>query len=238
MISGKWRKEPYAARAYEYLTDYAVTANVGEEEGTQLRQQLVTPLNGFLGQAYNYDDHDLTEEWMVTFQDKGSKGPSDDEVIRTQLESLLEIMMVAVQDRVCTETGVLQRAPLQLGVDIKEVPVWGIDCYTRRMVEMAIEDRVNSEQRDAKSIKKFIERALLPTINDQPSDKAYDMTNTVNAILQVRHDLFPFCHENISVQLLIFTLCFPLLHGTESQELCAGPPVRRGSACFHPGVHH
>eukprot|EP01032_Pedospumella_encystans_P011036 gene11036-12868_t len=65
-----------------------------------------------------------------------------------------------------------------LGVDIKEVPVWGIDCYTRRMVEMAIEDRVDSEQRDAKSIKKFIERALLPTINDQPSDKAYDMTNT------------------------------------------------------------
>lgn len=186
MISGKWRKEPYAARSYEYLTDYAVTANVGEEEGKQLRQQLVTPLNGFLGQAYNYDDHDLTEEWMVTFQDKGSKGPSDDDVIRTQLESLLEIMMVAVQDRVCTETGVLQRAPLQLGVDIKEVPVWGIDCYTRRMVEMAIEDRVDSERRDAKSIKKFIERALLPTINDQPSDKAHDMTNTVNAILQVR----------------------------------------------------
>lgn len=185
IISGKWRKEPYATRAYEYLTDYAVTGNIGEEEGKQLRQQLVTPLNGFLGQAYNYDDHDLTEEWMVTFQDKSSKGPSEDDVIRTQLESLLEIMMAAVQDRVCTETGVLQRAPLKLGVDIKEVPVWGIDCYTRRMVEMAIEDRVPFAQRDAKTIKRFIERALLPTINDQAPEKAHDMTYTIMTILSV-----------------------------------------------------
>ena len=120
------------------MTDYSTTSNIGDEEGTQLRAQLVTPLDGFLGQAYNYDDHDLTEEWMVTFQDKSSAGPSEDDVIRTQLESLLEIMKVAVQDRVCTETGVLQRLPLVLGKDIKEVPVWGIDCYTRRMVEMAL----------------------------------------------------------------------------------------------------
>lgn len=189
VIAGKWRKEPYSTRAYEYLTDYAVTANVGQEEATELREQLVTPLNGFLGQSYNYDDHDLTEEWMVTFQDKSSKGPSEDDVIRTQLESLLEIMMVAVQDRVCTQTGVLQRAPLQLGVDIKEVPVWGIDCYTRRMVEMAIEDRVPSEQRNEKTIKQFIERALLPTINDQAPEKAHDMTHTVMAILNVSRSL-------------------------------------------------
>lgn len=186
MIPGKWRKEPYGTRAYEYLTDYSVTANIGEEEGRQLREQLVTPLNGFLGQAYNYDDHDLTEEWMVTFQDKSAAGPSEDDVIRTQLESLLEIMMVAVQDRVCTETGVLQRLPLKLGEDIKEVPVWGIDCYTRRMVEMAIEDRVPAEQRNEKTIKKFIERALLPTINDQAPEHAHDMTYTILAILKVR----------------------------------------------------
>ena len=104
-ISGKWRKEPYGARTYEYLTDYSVTSNIGDEEGTNLRDQLITPLNGFLGQAYNYDDHDLTEEWMVTFQNKGSGtgsgacgdgGISEDDVIRTQLESLLEIMMVSI----------------------------------------------------------------------------------------------------------------------------------------------
>lgn len=184
-MAGKWRKEPYGARTYDFLTDYNATSNIGDLEGTELRKQLITPLNGFLGQAYNYDDHDLTEEWMVTFKDKASAGPSDDDVIRTQLESLLEIMMVAVQDRVCTEVGVLQRPPLALGKDVKEVPVWGIDCYTRRMVEMSIEDRVPREKRSEKLIKKFIDRRLLPTINDQAPDKAHDMNFTINAIIKV-----------------------------------------------------
>eukprot|EP01034_Spumella_vulgaris_P041989 gene41989-52047_t len=44
-------------------------------------------------------------------------------------------------DRVCTENGVLRVDPLGLGSDLKEVPVWGIDSYTRRMVEITIEDR-------------------------------------------------------------------------------------------------
>lgn len=41
---------------------------------------------------------------------------------------------VQVVDRVCTADGVLDREPLRLGdgAKIKEVPVWGIDCYTRR----------------------------------------------------------------------------------------------------------
>lgn len=162
-----------------------MTHNIDEEEAAQLKEQLNTPLNGFLGQAYNYDDHDLTEEWMVTFKDKGSKGPSDDDVIRTQLESLMEIMLFAVQDRVCTQTGVLQRPPLQLGKDVKEVPVWGIDCYTRRMVEMSIEDRVPNARRTEATIRTFVERRLLPAINDQNPSKAHDMTHAVTAIIQV-----------------------------------------------------
>jgi hypothetical protein len=184
-MAGKWRKEPYAKRQYDYLMDYCVTQNVSEEEGRELKEQLDTPLDGFLGQAYNYDDHDLTEEWMVTFKDKGAAGPSDDDVIRTQLESLMEIMLFAVQDRVCTETGVLKRPFLQLGKDVKEVPVWGIDCYTRRMVEMSIEDRVPAERRSEDRIREFVERRLLPAINDQAPLKAHDMTNSVSAIIQV-----------------------------------------------------
>jgi hypothetical protein len=189
VIAGKWRKEPYAARKYDFLTEYCVTHNVSEEEARQVKEQLNTPLCGFLGQAYNYDDHDLTEEWMVTFKDKGSAGPSDDEVIRTQLESLMEIMLYTVQDKVCNQTDVLQRAPLQLSRDVKEVPVWGIDCYTRRMVEMSIEDRVPAERRSEAQLRTFVERRLLPAINDQPPAKAHDMTNSIKAIIEVRYHL-------------------------------------------------
>lgn len=96
MFPGKWRKDPFPARTYQWLSEYRITSNIGTlgccccccahsclvsmsdevfvagpEEGVRLQEQLHTPLDGFLGQAYNYDDHDLTEEWMVSFQDIG-----------------------------------------------------------------------------------------------------------------------------------------------------------------------
>ena len=67
-VPGRWRKEPYATRVYDPLTDYAITTAVPSEEAEQLRQQRITPLNGYIGQPNNYDDHDLTEEWMCSFR--------------------------------------------------------------------------------------------------------------------------------------------------------------------------
>jgi hypothetical protein len=191
VVSGRWRKDPYAPREYEFLSNYAVTTTVSEEEGETLKEQLITPLNGFLGQAYNYDDHGLTEEWMVSFKD-GSSGASDADIIRTQIESLLEIMMVQVVDRVCTADGVLDRAPLQLGVgqQIKESFVWGIDCYTRRMVELAIEDNVvPKELYNETNVTRFIEKQLLPSINAQESNKAHNMYFALQSINQNKSPL-------------------------------------------------
>ena len=183
-MQGKWRKEPFTARVYEPIDNYVVTQSIKPEEGEKLLEMLKTPLNGYLGQAYNYDDHGLTEEWMTTFADRQTNAPSDKDVIRTQLVSLLEIMMVQVQDRVCTEEKVLEREPLQLGKDVKEVPVWGMDCYTRRMVELAIEDRVPGSNRLPLAIQHFIEKTLLPAINDQPPNLAHDMKEALSAIIR------------------------------------------------------
>ena len=96
MINGKWRKEPFPLREYERLYDYIPTDTVGKEESDRLVSLLNTPLQGFLGPAYNYDDQSLTEEWMVSFQDASSKkkAPTGDDVIRTQVDSLLEILKV------------------------------------------------------------------------------------------------------------------------------------------------
>ena len=186
-LPGKWHKEPYPRRAYECLTDYAFTESVTAAEQDNLKAQLNTPLNGFLGQAYNYDDHGLTEEWMVTYTDgKGGAAPSDDDVIRVQCKSLIDILCVQVQDKVLNEEQVLQRAPCDLSSGkLKEAPVWGIDSYTRRMVEIAIEDRVNKEEHayNKKDIQTFLERILLPAINAQPVAKAHDMAAVVKSLL-------------------------------------------------------
>lgn len=148
-----------------------------------LLQQLDTPLDGYLGQAYNYDDHGLTEEWMLSFRDKKTSGPSDEEIVRTQLSSLLEIMIAQVQDRVLTETKVLSKEPLQLGVDVKEIPVWGIDCYTRAMIELAIKDRVPAELATGTAMKQFVELVLLPSINSQDPAVAHDVKVSLLSII-------------------------------------------------------
>jgi hypothetical protein len=185
-MPGKWRKEPFTARVYEPISSYVVTNSVSKEEGDSLLEMLKTPLNGYLGQAYNYDDHGLTEEWMTTFSDRQTLAPSDQDVIRTQLVSLLEIMMVQVQDRVCTEEKVLEKEPLVLGKDVKEAPVWGIDCYTRRMVELAIEDRVAGSKKMPHAIKHYVEKCLLPAINFQAPENAHNIKFALEYLLQVR----------------------------------------------------
>ena len=144
-------------------------------------------------------------------------------MIRTQIESLLEIMMVrvgesdswlmlsvctdamaglhhihrlltalslpqaSVQDRVCTDRKVLQKEPLQLNKDIQEVPVWGLDSYTRRMIEIALEDRVGPARRTEASLRRFIEKKLLPAINAQSPDHAHNINYAIDAILEVLH---------------------------------------------------
>jgi len=222
-ISGKWRKEPYPVRVYERLTNYvpaSLTASVSGLISTNTNdnpenlnslelKQLDTDLEGYLGQPYNYNDGELTEEWMSSFQDlapsggdaaasagatssgsgaskdkdngngkatkkkKGAKGkenaaaqaaaaapkqkpprggaglsledkiirPTLDDVIRIQLENVMEVIKIQVQDRVCTENKILTAVPpVDIGDVLKEVPVWGVDSYARRMIEIAIED--------------------------------------------------------------------------------------------------
>ena len=70
---------------------------------------------------------------MVSFHHgETSDGPSDTEVIRVQCASLLEILTVQVQDRVNNDEGVLLKEPIDLfSGKLKEVQVWGIDCYTQ-----------------------------------------------------------------------------------------------------------
>lgn len=115
-------------------------------------------------------------------------------MIRTQLESLLEIMLVTVQDRVCTESNVLECIPLVLNKDIKEVPVWGIDSYTRRMVEMILEDKISECYRSDILIKRFIEKRLLPAINAQSPELAHNMNYAVNSIINTESSLSLLLH--------------------------------------------
>lgn len=197
-VAGKWRRDPFAPRIYEPLEDYVVTTSVSEKEAIELKSQLNTTLHGYVGQAYNYDDQGLTQEWMTSFRDGKTSGPSEDDVQRTQIVGLMEIMMMQVQDRVCNELQVLDSQPLVLGKDVIEKPVWGIDSNTRCMIELLLEEKLMKDQRPPLLVKEFIERALLTTINRQDVSQAHNLSNSLQAIIQdegqpSRHHVFARC---------------------------------------------
>ena len=127
---------------------------------------------------------------MCAFDDNVASSASEDDVIKTQIESLMDIMIAQVTDRVNTSSGVLKRDPLQLGKGLRETPVWGIDCYTRRMIELTIADglAITSESCDQETVRVFIERKVLPTINALPIESAHSMKAVMTEILQVLYN--------------------------------------------------
>ena len=59
--------------------------------------------------------------------------------------------------------------------------------YLKRMVELAIEDRViPKEMYNESAVKSFIEKQLLPAINTQAIDKAHNMFYALQSIYQVK----------------------------------------------------
>jgi hypothetical protein len=198
-LSPRKRRKPSARICQPALTDFLVVRHFAQNF-------IAVMSNLFSGQAYNYDDHNLTEEWMCSYEDSIANGPSDDEVIRTQLESLMDIMCAQVVDSFCNSTGVLKRETLQLqckkplsqgGVPddsvfdntyvLRECPVWGFDSYTRRMIELSLIDGLPAVGCTfaEDSTRKFIENVMLPTINSLPPDDAHNMKNVLSSIIYV-----------------------------------------------------
>ena len=121
---------------------------------------------------------------------------SEDDVIRTQLIGLLDVLLGQVQDRVCNSNGALDIPPIGLGPRLKEAPVWGIDSYTRKMIELIITDNYSilcttqpSSLLSPLSLKgvisEYIERKLLPAINRQSADEAHNIIYALNDIIHV-----------------------------------------------------
>lgn len=200
----RWRKEPYPIRDYTRLTDYVVSSSITDsQEIHNLYEELNTNLNGFLGPALNVEDQELTEDWMLCFRNVDNTDTkaisclnddnaiaSDDDIIRTQLEGIVDMMIGQIQDRICNETNILKTPPLTLGNGIEERPVWGIDCHTRKMLEIILDDTIApqtiTEIEKHKNFKKyFIEKKLLPAINSQSPSQAHKMSVALQYIIDV-----------------------------------------------------
>ena len=194
-VPGPWRKTNWEKREYEPLDSYVATSTISAIEREGLLQQLKTPMETcFRGPAYDFDDGTLTEEWMCSFRynnkdekQKGKKGPSDDDVRNLLCAQTLEVVLGEVQDRVCTDSGVLEARPLNLDpLTTREQLVWGIDCSCRRLVEVAIVEKMREAAtgKGGAELAKFIQYRPLPAINAQPPDLAHSMLAVTKYVIE------------------------------------------------------
>lgn len=132
---------------------------------------------------------------------------SEDEIIRNQVENLMENLLGKVQDDVCNDNNVLTAVPpLGLGPAMVEREVWGIDCHTRRMLELILNEalggigvencsgvdgaNLHEEIKNAegvisknKSVTHFLEKTLLVAINAVPESQAHKMDVALKHII-------------------------------------------------------
>jgi hypothetical protein len=118
---------------------------------------------------------------------------SDEDITRMIVLNTLDLLGELVEQQVCNSNGVLIPDPVGLGPQLKEVPVWGIDSNTRRLLELLIRDvcrrypaLVVKGSTIEKTTDEFIERVLLPSINAQEPSYAHDMTYALDSITDVR----------------------------------------------------
>ncbi len=237
-LSYSWRKEPYPARCYVPLEDYIATTAISADEANTVLSQLQTSMeDGFAGPAMNCEDQEEMEKCkanlhipfcifhfvsgMTHFRTKSGEAiVSEDQIIAWQVRNCLDFLTGAVQDRVLNERGTLKCAPVGLGPRLKEVAVWGIDYYTRRMLEMILVDTLGRGEDESETLEiaqGFIESTLLPCINAQPAAVAHDMDSALEYIITVS-PFEPHAHgTNVRVYVCVQNAIF-----TSNQKRYAG----------------
>jgi hypothetical protein len=197
---------------YERLKTDAVCAGLSElDERVALYELKTTLKDSFVGLSYTYDDTGQSEGWMQSVLNEAGEQSehqkaalalaSDDGVIKAQVAASMQSLLIAVQDKVMTETAVLEQRELRSanweaqaetvteqvvstrGIgsspspEIVEQPVWGIDRYTRRNISICLETEFDSD-----TVLAFVEKWLLPAINACPADLAHDLSNAVRIL--------------------------------------------------------
>eukprot|EP00536_Pseudo-nitzschia_multiseries_P011871 jgi/Psemu1/260181/estExt_Genewise1Plus.C_4290011 len=215
-MQGKsWRKKAFPERQYKRLTTDAVCAGLSELDERIATYELRTSLrDSFIGLSYTYNDTGQSEGWMKTMlsetddqneQEKAARALStDDGVIKAQVAASMQSLLIAVQDRVMTENGVLDQKELRSAnwesgmekvgeqvvststrqgdsdsskPEIVEQPVWGMDCYTRKNISICLKTKF-----DENTVLTFVEKWLLPAINACPVDLAYNLSNAARIL--------------------------------------------------------
>jgi len=201
-MQSTWRRKAFPERIYEKLpTSNVICSGLSSFDQSSAEYELITSLpNRFVGIPYSYDDVGQSEDWMKSISHTSKNQEEelaasalarDDGVVKAQVKTTMDMLLISVQDRVMTEKGVLNHAELKsanwameeeniqnqpnnihYSAELLEQPVWGIDCYTRQNIMHCLQ--TNEEYNE--HIENFIEKWLLPALNACPTEQAHNIT--------------------------------------------------------------
>ena len=156
------RKQPFKPRKYEQITASEAARCLSEAEKIEVYEALQTSMNG--------------------------PPPPDDKICSNNPSYKKAEKLSWLIETDDGKGGKITRLKNPKGytvdnVTLIEKDVWGIDCYTRKNIVLAIGNHLASEEEKTF----FVEKVLLPHINMQASDVAWDMRVALNAISRNIH---------------------------------------------------
>mmetsp|Transcript_11481 Transcript_11481/g.42868 ORF Transcript_11481/g.42868 Transcript_11481/m.42868 type:complete len:1958 (-) Transcript_11481:262-6135(-) len=153
LFPGRWRRKAFPHRQYEKILDYVPSTMLADSERERIEALRKTEMSGFCGGAYNFDDNELQEEWMTGYNDTYAPVPDDDAIRKICVGDFLDTLCNRVVDRVLNAEGCLDKPVLEVASEsslregsrpgaatcqLVEKPVWGMDSYTRRNIELSL----------------------------------------------------------------------------------------------------
>lgn len=194
-----WRKIPFPERRYERTTTDVVCAGLSEVDEKIAAFELQTSLpDSFVGQSYRYDDTGQSEAWMKSVVDETGSGNkktkkkndqndsderlaalaliADEGVTQAQVAATMQSLLIAVQDKVMTEAGVLRQSELRSAN-------WVAECQQQKSQSSLIGEagEISLDQRIRESIDPT---TLMPEIVEKPvwGIDCYTRRNILNCL--------------------------------------------------------
>lgn len=184
-FQGPWRQKPFALRDYTPIDQYYAVEGLSEGEGAAIMRELKTEQDGVLSYTYSYEDKDTKEKRKKQLARLQKAGVTEDAVIFADVTAVLDNLVEHVAwDNCPQEADLKAQGGLRVPDDLEEIPAWGLDSYTRRQVEMGLEDLKDEDRKcmSAHQRKHWIERVLAPAINCQ-GDDGWNMRLALESII-------------------------------------------------------
>ena len=162
------------------VTSYTPVEGLTKEQGAAVLDELHTELEGILSYTYSYEEKTNTSDRESHWAELVAAGVTEDEVVQAEVAAVMDDLVERVAWHNCSQDSSVRSSAVQNGVHVEEIPVWGMDSYTRRNVELALEDLEGTMPEMQRNW--WIERILAPAINRQ-GDSGYDLRLALTDLL-------------------------------------------------------